>query len=299
MAELLLATDDGSEAWYAHWGELALALAWREMRADLIWVDAPYSARTHCGHNRGVMTAAKARAWAKRALANGARQAPRDVAHALQQGERRRITYDAWTPRDVRAFVRTWAPLCAGWFVTITDHVLAPWWSRALARAGLYVFSPIAYVASGSRVRMTGDGPPTWCCTVIHARVRTRSMARWGTAEARAARGDAPPLLGAYVLPQGEGGRLDVVGGKPPWLHEAIVTRYSAPDGLVVDPCAGGGGAGVAAVRHGRRAIVGDVLRGHADLSEEALRSARPITRATAIRPRRVEQGLLNFGVPG
>lgn len=303
MAELLATVGD-SEAWHADWRELLLAMAWRGLRADLIWADAPYSEKTHGGHDDGAMTANRAKKWASRQSATSGARAWNARYSSGESVERRRINYDAWTPRDVREFVAGWAPFCAGWFVTITDHVLEPHWSHALRRAGLYVFAPIAYVAPGSRVRMVGDGPPTWCNYVVHARVRSRAMARWATAEARAARGDAPALLGAYVLPPGEGGsgKLDVVGGKPDWLHEAVIIRYSAPGGLVVDATAGGGGAGRAAMKLERRAIVGDVLREHAELCAAALREGdEGRERAAAYLPSapRPEQVALPFAVRG
>lgn len=200
---------------------------------DAVIVDAPYSERTHGGQHKG-----------------------------LCEDMRRDMNYAAWSAEDVAAFVSYWALRCSGWFVTITDHVLAPAWERELAAFGLYVFSPLAFVAPGSRVRISGDGPAQWSTQIVVARQRSRSMATWGA------------LPGAYVLPPGHAERMAVVGGKPLWLMERLVEDYTRPGALVVDPCCGAGTTLVAAQRTGRRAIGGDAMREHAEIA--AKRISRP-----------------------
>ena len=196
---------------------------WQEALADVehvdaVIVDAPYSARTHGGHDRQV----------RRCIAEGDRLGMRELA------------YTALGEQDVRAFVEAWSPRCRGWFVTITDHVLAPVWAAALEDAGRYVFAPLPWVAPGSRVRLAGDGPSCWTCWIVVARPRTREFATWGT------------LPGAYVINADRGAHI---GGKPIALMEALVRDYTRPGDLVCDPCAGYGTTLAAAVRNGRRAV--------------------------------------------
>jgi hypothetical protein len=223
-------------------------LDWRALldvvpECDALIVDAPYSEKTHAGHDEGTAEANRQRG-------------PIQCADALRQiSERRKINYGAWSEGDVHAFVREWSPRTRGWLVSITDHVLVPAWSAALEAVGRYVFSPIAYVAPGSRVRLTGDGPAQWSCWIVAARPRSKSFLSWGA------------LPGAYVLPPGHGGALPVVGGKPLWLMSQLVEHYSRPGDLVVDPCCGAGTTLVAALRAGRRAIGGDVSAEHAELA--------------------------------
>ncbi len=196
---------------------------WQEALADVehvdaVIVDAPYSARTHGGHDR-------------------------QVRRCIEEGDRlgmRELAYTALGEQDVRAFVQAWSPRCRGWFVTITDHVLAPVWAAALEDAGRYVFAPLPWVAPGSRVRLAGDGPSCWTCWIVVARPRTREFATWGT------------LPGAYVINADRGAHI---GGKPIALMEALVRDYTRPGDLVCDPCAGYGTTLAAAVRHGRRAV--------------------------------------------
>ena len=196
---------------------------WQEALADVeqvdaVIVDAPYSARTHGGHDR-------------------------QVQRCIEEGDRlgmRELSYTALGEQDVRAFVEAWSPRCRGWFVTITDHVLAPVWAAALEDAGRYVFYPLPWVAPGSRVRLSGDGPSCWTCWIVVARPRTREFATWGT------------LPGAYVINADRGAHI---GGKPIALMEALVRDYTRPGDLVCDPCAGYGTTLAAAARNGRRAV--------------------------------------------
>jgi site-specific DNA-methyltransferase (adenine-specific) len=213
-----------------------------DVECDALIVDAPYSSDTHSGHDGGM-----------------GRPGNEDIGRIRADGRttyhvaRRRLNYSAWTPEDVAAFVTWWAPRTRGWFVTITDHTLGPAWADALADAGRYVFSPLACVEPGSRVRLAGDGPAQWSCWCVVA--RPVSLSRWGS------------LPGAYVVPRGArevgAARKAVVGGKPLWLMQALVRDYSRPGDLVCDPCAGAGTTLLAAAIEGRRAVGAEMMAEH------------------------------------
>lgn len=202
-----------------------------DVECDALISDPPYSARTHAGHDDVVRSDVKAghahdRAWAARG------------------GQRSAISYGAWGETEVNEFVDHWGPRTRGWIVIITDHVLAPHFSGALAmpeNGGRYVFAPVPIVETGSRVRLTGDGPSSWTCYLVVARPRTPEFVRWGT------------LPGAYIG-SGKGDR-EHIGGKDSSIMRAIVRDYSRPGDLVCDPCAGAGTTLVAARAEGRRAI--------------------------------------------
>lgn len=223
---------------------------WREVLADVgevdaVIVDAPYSARTHGGHSDAV---------AQTRLDGEEKRMRVDkrtgAVYSVGVNRRRALSYEGWTPSDVHAFVLAWEARCRGWFVTITDHILAPHWSAALAVHGRYVFAPLPWVAPGGRVRLAGDGPSSWTCWIVVARPRTgtdrngRKFSKWGT------------LPGAYVETQDRGAHI---GGKPLKLMRQLVQDYTRPGDLVVDPCAGGGTTLLAAAQEGRRSVGAEV----------------------------------------
>lgn len=252
----LLADANGASVYHATWRDLLPVVA-AAGGCDAIITDTPYSERTHGGHDDGTDSANR---LVHRGKIRGREQTPQDVAKCI----RRPINYGAWKPRDVREFVAAWAPLNRGWWVSVTDHILAPAWEHAFRRAGLYTFSPLSYVAPGSRIRLSGDGPTQWANMVVVARPRSREFAQWGA------------LDGAYILPPGHGGPLPVVGGKPRWLMERLVEDYSRPGDLVVDPCCGAGTTAAAAIRTGRRAIVGDAMQAHAEMAARWITDPQP-----------------------
>lgn len=207
-----------------------------DVECDALIVDAPYSERTHGAY--------------------------RD----MKEVGRRSIDYKAWSHDDVRAFVSEWVPRTRGWFVSLTDHSLVMPWCEALEATGRYVFSPLACVEPGARVRLSGDGPSQWSVYAVVARPSTREFASWGA------------LPGAYVVPSMEGwrngskdSRNGVMGCKPLWLMRALVRDYSRPGDLICDPCAGGGTTLLAAVMEGRRAIGAECMPEHYEIARKRL----------------------------
>lgn len=243
MNARLLASHGGAEAYHATWAEL-LPVVQAAGGCDALIVDAPYSERTHKGHD-GAAGADPGKTWTR---ANGRVEA---------KVERREIDYAAWGPADVEAFVEAWTPLVRGWIVSVTDSELASAWRVAMERHGRLGFAPLPCVETGATVRLTGDGPSSWTTWACVSRPRSKEHARWGT------------LPGAYIGPSE---RKPVVGGKPLWLLRALVRDYSRPGDLIVDPCMGGGTALVAARLEGRRAIGGDAMLEHAELAAERIR---------------------------
>lgn len=221
-----------------------------DVECDALICDPPYSERTHAGHDDG--TGSINRSDVGRPKADG----------RIEYGaQRRALNYGAWGEGDVRAFVEWWDPRVRGWFVSLTDHALGPVWERELARTGRYVFSPLACVERGSRVRLTGDGPcqwSTWCYVA-----RPRALHKWGS------------LPGAYIVPPGArevgAARKAVIGGKPLWLMQALVRDYSRPGDLICDPCAGGGTTLLAAAMEGRRAVGAEAMPEHYELARKRL----------------------------
>lgn len=241
----LLHSVDGCEIWHGDCLDPeTVAEVMQGRTADLLHVDAPYSARTHEGHESGKVTVDKARHFAEtRALSADSRQ--RGHARYAAKAQRASIEYEPWSPETVSQFANIWLPVTRGWATTITDHVLAPAWSDAFTGANLYTFPPLPWVEIGSRVRMTGDGPSSWSCHTIVARPKGAPYSKWGT------------LPGAYVGPaENKQSRPDrITGGKSLALTQAFLADYSRRGDLVLDPCLGGGTTMLAARMTGRRCI--------------------------------------------
>tara|TARA_R110002126_G_C10296237_1_gene486539 strand:+ start:48 stop:791 length:744 start_codon:yes stop_codon:yes gene_type:complete len=204
-------------------GPWQTALADVEM-VDAVIVDAPYSARTHGGHDA-------AKKSAERGNFSGMKKA---------------IPYEGWVAKDVKSFVSAWSRRCRGWMVILTDHNLAPEWESAMKSEGRYVFAPLPWVAKGFGFRMCGDGPGSETCWIIVGRPRAGTYRdgtiahKWGC------------LPGSYIVAKERG---SYPGGKPSKLMRMLVNDYSRPGDLICDPCAGWATTLLAAAQEGRRAV--------------------------------------------
>ena len=273
------------ELLHCHWRDLAEHVRRTVGQVDALIVDAPYSERTHKGHDDGTATANRVAEWAARGGKKKRRRTECVVKLARLHGtERRSLKYAPWDASTVAEFVGAWAPLCGGWFVSLTDHVLAPAWEASMEAAGRYAFAPIAFTEIGSRVRMAGDGPSNWSCWVVVSRPKDGAwLESWRAS--RRARGADRSLPGSYVAGDGVTvsdsqsrlvtNRTDgvrVVGGKPLTLMSRIVDDYSEPGDLVCDPCMGAGTTLLAAKLLGRQYIGGDLDAKHVEIARERLR---------------------------
>ena len=203
-----------------------------DVQCNAVLVDAPYSAKTHDGH-KSRTDATNATGLSSYIAKHGGRGA---------SSVRRQLEYASWTADDVRECCEFFASRCSGWFVSITDHVLAREWEKSLTDCGMYVFTPLPFLEMGKQPRMSGDGPASWTCWIIVARPRRAEFLRWGS------------LPGGYVR-FGKHTPDRMPGGKPVDLMRALIRDYSRPGDLVCDPCAGGGTTLLAAVQTGRLAV--------------------------------------------
>jgi hypothetical protein len=271
MAELLY-QDNLSEVWLGnclHGDDVARVMQGR--KADLLCLDAPYSEKTHSGHREGKLTADRAASFAASHADNPTPESAYAARHyataAGASAARTDLEYAAWSPADVELFVSLWVPLTSGWCASITDSELAPAWGDSFDAAGLYRFAPLPLVETGSRVRMTGDGPSCWTCWIVVARPKCRTFASWGT------------LPGAYLQPaerdiNSTGGSDRIGGGKPLQAMIRIVGDYSKRGGLVVDPTCGAGTTLMAAKMCGRRSIGIELDRGRAEIAVRRLKKS-------------------------
>lgn len=192
--------------------------------ANHIITDPPYSERTHSGHD---------------ATANGHKGEGKD------SSIRKEIGYGCLSKNSVSALSKLFDRSCDGWIVWMSDHVLVPCIEESLKQQERYVFAPLPYVAPGSRVRLSGDGPSSWTIWITVS--RTSKQSKWGT------------LPGAYVSGKGWNSDRKYMGGKPLRLMSAIIRDYSRPGDIVMDPFMGSGTTLRAAKDLGRKAIGIDI----------------------------------------
>lgn len=246
-------------------------------KSDATIFDAPYSEKCHEGHAEGKLTADRAASFAA-AHANNSTAESRYSARKSEAGEsgRRDIDYSFFTPEDCKNFSDIWIPNTVGWAVSITDNILAPEWEKSFESHERYVFAPLPLVETGSRVRMTGDGPACWTCWLVVARPKNREFASWGA------------LRGAYVQAaerkiNSKYGTDRIVGGKPLQSMLDIVGDYSKPGDLVVDPFCGAATTGIACLRSGRRFIGIEKDPERAKISAEIIEAETKLTSRRAL----------------
>jgi site-specific DNA-methyltransferase (adenine-specific) len=206
-------------------------------RVDAVITDAPYSKRTHAGHDGAV---------SRDRLAGEEKRTRIDKrngnVYSVGVSRRRAISYAHWTAANVDAFVDSWAPRNRGWFVCMSDHGLVDAYEKAFKRHGLTTFAPVTALIPGMTVRLAGDGPSSW--TIYINVARPKRLRDWGT------------LPGGYTGNQGE---REHIGGKPLWLMRALVRDYTRRSDLVCDPCAGAATTLLAAAMEGRSAVGAEV----------------------------------------
>lgn len=206
-----------------------------DVKVDCVITDPPFSKRIHSG------------------------QAAKRFGHCSVKD----IPYACFSEKDVARAVDFLSSRVRGWWVVMTDTILARAWEKELYHFGLYVFSPLPFVDVGSRVRLSGDGPASWTTQIVVARPRTKEFQKWGA------------LKGAYIIEKGQSAERRskwVVGGKPLVIMEQLVRDYSRKGDVVLDPFAGGGTTLLAAINCGRSAIGSEIDVERAELAFSRVR---------------------------
>lgn len=184
-------------------------------RVSAVVCDPPYSAKTHTGRRTG---------------------------SNIHQSE---IAYQSLTPEFAGEFAREWVKRDPDWLVIFGDHTSAAWWRAALEEVGLYVFGPVVWVKPDAAPRFSGDGPAMASEQITVARARRSSVFR----------GSLPGYHTEHAMCGTRDASQSIPGAKPLGLMRRIVTDYTDPGALVVDPFAGSGTTLRACQIEGRRSI--------------------------------------------
>lgn len=201
-------------------GQVVLA----DVDADHCITDPPYSERTEKGVRSG--------------------STMQDQRNQLGMG------YEPINEAWCNLFTRVWADRCSGWLLVCGDHITWSWHERAARDIGRYVFPPVVLVKKGAAPRMCADGPASHCEYMAVSRPSRSSFV-----------GTWPAIPGWYQMQtvRHGHGHHGVRGAKSLEVMRRIVSDYSRPGDLIVDPCAGGGTTLLAAAMEGRRAIGAEI----------------------------------------
>jgi site-specific DNA-methyltransferase (adenine-specific) len=164
------------------------------------------------------------------------------------------VSYPPLTREDACELALSWSERVRRWVFIFGDHVSREWHREAWACfPEWYVFNaPVVWVQKGSPPRVRGDGPASSCAFITVARRRGKDTcdgARPGFYEAKTVR------------------KAGLVGAKDIATMRKIITHYSRPGDLVVDPYAGSGRTLVAAHLEGRSAVGAEVLPKHHEIA--------------------------------
>ena len=132
--------------------------------------------------------------------------------------------------------------LCTRWTIVFSDFESADRWRLAMQPALRYMRTG-AWVKPDAMPQMTGDRPAVGFepCTIMHSALKSR----WN--------GGGKQALWTFGVEKQD--RPDHPCPKPIALMEKLIRDFTDPGDLILDPFAGSGTTGVAAIRLGRRFI--------------------------------------------
>lgn len=143
------------------------------------------------------------------------------------------------------AFVREVERLCQGWFLAFCN-VEGVWhWREAICQTGMKFKTTLAWIKPDCTPKLNGQGPALGfeCCTTTWA---GKGHARWNAGGKR----------GVYTFNTNNDERTGKhPTEKPRRLMSALVADFTNPGQTILDPFAGSGTTGVAAVMAGRKFI--------------------------------------------
>lgn len=216
--------------------------------------DPPYSARTH---------AAAAAAAAARGLPDGS---IRRVYNSKANG----FGFACLAPGQRESLVAEFARTSSRWVVVFTDQEGVGPWLVAIEESPLDHVRIGQWVKIGAAPQFTGDRPASHCEAIMVA--HTKGRKRWN--------GGGRAALWEFPIAAVEGrdganneGRPEHITPKPVALMLALVSDFTDPGELVLDPFCGSGTTGVACLRLGRRFIGIEKDPKYAAIARERLRA--------------------------
>ena len=192
---------------------------------DHVISDPPYGERTHHNHRVG-STAAYA-------------------GYTASPSRAKEIGFDPLTSEQMRGLAEQFARVARRWSIVFCEIEQTGAWQSEMIRAGLDYVRTGAWVKPGSTPQFSGDRPAVGFEAIVIS--HTKGRKRW----------NGGGKHGVWTIPivkhQVEE-RLHTTQ-KPLDLMRELVSDFTDPGDIILDPFAGSGTTGVAAIQLGRRFI--------------------------------------------
>ena len=162
------------------------------------------------------------------------------------KGEDREVTaadlpFPAITEAERMAVAAEVARVTSRWILVFCQVEGAPKWARALEAAGAQYVRTMVWVKPDGQPQLTGDRPGMGYESIVVAHRKGRK--RW----------NGGGRTGVFVYNKSDGSRHPHPTTKPQPLMRELVSLFSDPGEIVLDPFAGSGSTGVACGMLGRR----------------------------------------------
>lgn len=174
------------------------------------------------------------------------------------------VTFQHWTPEDVRLASRQLVRVTRGWIVAFSDEDLLPAWKRSLVDAGAERRVTCIWTKPNGTPQFHGDGPAQPGEYIVTAWCGERGSTWNGGGK----RGHYDVTIETAELRRHE-------TQKPLALMRALVLDFTRPGDLILDICAGGGQTGVAAKLLGRDYLLYEIDEAVAATARAAIAGTR------------------------
>lgn len=195
---------------------------------DHVICDPPYDEHTHRAQRRGATGKDKTKGLSSTSVSM-----------------ERYIGFPAITTAEMDACAREFSRVCKRWILVFCSMEQQHAWMTLMERHGLNHVRFGIWSKPGSTPQFTGDRPGTGCEAIEIAHPPGRK--RWNG-------GGGFGLWTVPIVKEQTGVRVHPTQ-KPLALMEALVRDFTDPGDLILDPFAGSGTTGVAAIRLGRRFV--------------------------------------------
>lgn len=182
-----------------------------------------------------------------------------DKTHKGQRGTNNRddsaINYKSLTQDDVLDLchqIVVWDPW---WVVIFCDHIGFGLWENELQACGLYTFAPVAWVRPNMS-RFSGDGPSSCCEFICVARPKRELR-------------DPGSRPGKYLTKRVPDSKI--IGEKDLIATRGLMSDYSKPGDVIIDPYAGTGTTLLAAKALGRSAYGSEINPEHFKIAQRKI----------------------------